>query len=75
VLSGAALFLHVSAMELILIILLFALPSIFWIWMLIDCILSSLPQFDKLVWLLVIFFTHIIGAILYFLLARNRGRI
>jgi hypothetical protein len=53
----------------------FLFLSIFWLWMLIDCLLSSLPAVEKVVWLLVIFFLHILGAALYFFLARGkRGR-
>jgi hypothetical protein len=41
------------------------LLSVFWIWMLIDCLASSMPSSEKLLWFLVIFLTHIIGAVLY----------
>jgi hypothetical protein len=47
------------------------LLSIFWIWMLIDCLSSSMPSGEKLIWLLVILFTHIIGAVLYYFMARG----
>ncbi len=50
------------------------LLSIFWIWMLIDCLTSSLPPTEKLVWALVIFFLHMLGALLYFFIGRPRGR-
>lgn len=44
---------------------------VFWIWMLIDCISNeSSSGNDKIVWLLVIVFTHFIGALLYFVLRR-----
>jgi hypothetical protein len=49
------------------------LLSIFWIWMLIDCLTSSLPSTEKLIWCLVIFFLHIVGALLYFFIARGGG--
>ncbi len=38
---------------------------IFWVWMLIDCIKSNLKDPDKLIWILIIFFFHFIGALLY----------
>jgi hypothetical protein len=44
--------------------------SIFWIWMLIDCLVSTLPPGEKILWFLVIFFLHIIGALLYFFIGR-----
>ena len=40
--------------------------SIFWIWMLIDCLTSSMPTNEKVLWFLVIFFLHLIGAIIYY---------
>jgi hypothetical protein len=54
-------------------ILLFVLASIFWIWMLIDCLLNPrLIGVEKLVWVLVIFFLHLLGAIIYFAIGRQR---
>ena len=70
--SGAGAFAGMGAL-LIVIILIAAAASIFWIWMLIDCLTSSLPSSEKLLWGLVIFFGHLLGAILYFVIAR-RGR-
>lgn len=59
----------------LIIIGIIVLTSIFWIWMLVDCLTSSLPTMEKLVWTLVIVFLHILGAILYFAIARkNRSR-
>lgn len=48
---------------------------LFWIWMLVDCVLhESSEDHSKLIWLLIIIFTYIIGALIYFF-ARflNRG--
>ena len=43
--------------------------------MLIDAITNgSLTGTEKIIWVLVVLFTHIIGALLYFLLARG-GRV
>ena len=47
------------------------LGSIFVIWMLIDCLTSSMPANEKILWVLVIIFLHLIGAILYFALKRS----
>jgi Phospholipase_D-nuclease N-terminal len=51
------------------------LASVFWIWMLVDCVRNpALPDVQKILWALIIFFLHLIGALLYFFLARgNRG--
>ncbi len=47
----------------------FIFCGIFWIWMLVDCIVK--PVENKIVWLLVIIFLNIIGATLYILLAHR----
>lgn len=44
--------------------------SLFWLWMLIDCLANQAE--DKLVWFLVIFFLNLVGAFLYYLLARKK---
>ena len=54
-------------------VLLAILTSIFWLWMLIDSITNpGLNGTERLIWVLVILFTHILGASLYFLLARGK---
>ena len=45
--------------------------SIFWIWMLIDCLTGSFRPTEKLLWFLVIFFLHLLGALIYFFVARS----
>lgn len=51
---------------------------VFWLWMLIDCLQRSDKNFpakganDKLVWVVVLLLTNILGAILYYLLVRSR---
>ena len=45
----------------------------FWIWMLIDCVRSSaLSDGEKIAWTLVIVFTHVLGALIYFLAGRRK---
>ena len=45
--------------------------TIFWIWMLVDCAMKETSQGnDKLIWVLVILFTHWIGAAIYFFVRR-----
>lgn len=56
-------------------ILLALATSIFWIWMIIDCATStSLDGTQKIVWLLVIFFLHFLGALIYFVAGRRSQR-
>jgi hypothetical protein len=49
------------------------LTTIFWIWALVDCIQTQSNQNnEKLIWVLIIIFTHFLGALLYFLLKKQR---
>lgn len=44
---------------------------IFWIWILIDCATNEPSQGnDKVIWILVLIFTHWIGAMIYLLVRR-----
>ena len=47
------------------------LGTIFVIWMLVDCLTSSMPTSEKLLWALVIIFLHLLGAILYYVIKRS----
>ncbi len=52
------------------------IASIFWLWMLIDAILNPrLRGANKLVWVLVVLFLHVLGAILYFVIGRGSGAV
>jgi len=43
----------------------------FWIWMLVDCAVNEPSQGnDKLIWVLILVFTHFIGALIYFIVRR-----
>ena len=46
----------------------------FWLWMLIDCA-TKCPSADnkKLIWILVIIFTHVVGAIIYYFVQRPKN--
>jgi len=49
------------------------LGTIFWIWMLVDCATKERNQDnEKIVWILIILFTHFIGALLYFFVRRPK---
>ena len=58
----------------IVVIGLIVLASVFWIWMLVDAATSSLPSTEKLVWVIVILFGHILGALIYFVAGRAGAR-
>ena len=48
--------------------------TIFWIWMLVDCLLYVRSDGnDKLLWTLVIFFAGWLGALIYFLVQRPKN--
>ena len=47
------------------------LGTIFWIWMLIDCLTKEPSEGnDKLAWVLVILFAPLIGALIYYFVRR-----
>ena len=47
--------------------------SVFWIWMLIHAISNKgVTDNEKLIWVLVIVFTHFIGALIYFFVGRPK---
>lgn len=46
--------------------------TVFWVWMLIDVLTSRRETNDKILWFLVVFFLHFIGALIYFFVARQR---
>ena len=49
--------------------------TVFWIWMIIDCATKERSEGnDKVIWILVILLTHLIGALIYFF-ARRPARI
>lgn len=61
---------------LIVLIIIFVIAfSVFWIWMLVDCLTSSMTTAEKILWTLVILFLHVVGAILYYLIGRRRGNV
>lgn len=48
--------------------------TVFWVWMLIDVLTSNKPTNDKILWFLVVFFLHLVGALVYFFVGRgSRG--
>ena len=45
--------------------------TVLWIWMLIDCATKESSEGnDKLIWILVIVLTHLLGALIYLLVRR-----
>lgn len=51
------------------------LGTAFWVWMLVDCATNEPDEGNnKIVWTIIIVFTHLIGAALYFFVRRPRRR-
>jgi hypothetical protein len=48
------------------------LATVFWIWMLIDVVTSSLGTNEKILWFLIFFFLHILGAVIYLAVGRPK---
>ena len=45
--------------------------TVFWLWMLIDALVNEPTTNEKILWFLVIFFLHFIGALIYFFVRRS----
>jgi len=58
----------------IVFLILALIASVFWIWMLIDCLTSDMPGSEKILWALVILFLHLLGAIIYYAVKRSGTR-
>lgn len=57
-----------------LILLFMALPTVFWIIELVDAARRRFPEPSvKIVWLFVIFFFPILGALVYYLVGKKQG--
>jgi hypothetical protein len=67
--NGSALFGGAVAVV-ILIWVLVLVTTVFWLWMLIDALTRLRTPNEKILWFLVIFFLHFIGALIYFFVAR-----
>ena len=50
------------------------LGTVLWIWALVDCIKNVKNPNDRLMWIILIALTHVIGAILYAVLQRPKNR-
>jgi peptidoglycan/LPS O-acetylase OafA/YrhL len=52
------------------------LSFVFWIWVLIDCVKKETDIGNtRLIWVIIIVFTYIVGAFLYYLIRRPKRRI
>lgn len=57
--------------------IIWVLAVLFWIWMIIDCLqrpdknFPAKGTYDKLVWIIVLLFANILGAVLYYLMVKR----
>jgi hypothetical protein len=49
-----------------------AITTVFWIWMLIECATKEPSGDERVIWILVIALTHLIGAAVYFFVRRPK---
>jgi len=57
----------------LIIVLIFLAGTILWFWMLIDVIVSDFKDnTEKAIWILVLLLTGLIGAIIYFIVVKNK---
>ena len=48
---------------------------VFWVWMIVDCVKRKFKSDnEKIVWILIILFAKIIGALIYFFVVKNRKK-
>lgn len=48
----------------------------FWIWMLVDAAQNrGLDQTERIVWIIVVALTHLLGAVIYFFFGRPKRRL
>jgi hypothetical protein len=71
-------FIGFGILELFLVLFLAPLALLtfaFWIWMLVHAISNNgLTDIEKLIWVIVILFTHFLGAAIYFFVGRPKRR-
>jgi len=62
-----------AAAMMILFCVLALAASGFWLWMLVDALVNEPDTNQKILWFLVIFFLHFVGAIIYFAVRKTSG--
>ena len=71
-------FISLGILEIFLILFLAPLALLafaFWIWMLVHAITNDgLTDIEKLIWVIVLLFTHFVGAVIYFFVGRPKRR-
>jgi hypothetical protein len=47
------------------------IATVFWVWMIIDILTSRMDTGEKVLWFLVVFFLHLLGAVIYYFVKRR----
>jgi len=47
--------------------------TIFWLWALVDVLTSNKESTEKILWFLVVFFLHFVGAVIYLIVGRSHA--
>ena len=56
-------------------ILIGVLLFLFWLWMIVDCLKRDFKKdYEKIVWILVMIFLHILGAVIYYFVVKVEDR-
>jgi len=65
--SGMGFFMGFGLVVLAAVLFLF----VFWLWMLVDCLKRDFKKdYEKIVWILVLIFLHLLGAIIYYFVVK-----
>lgn len=63
----------IGVTEILLILFFLGIPAVLWLWALIDLLRSDFKDsINKLIWLILIVFLPVLGAILYLLIGRGQ---
>ena len=72
--SGSGAGFAIGGAMMLIFVLIGLAATVFWIWMLVDAITRPMDSTQKLIWVLVIVFLHVLGALVYFFVGRNGSR-
>jgi phospholipase D-like protein len=68
--------LGIQELLLILCVIVALLGFVFWVWMLIDCATKESDEGNtKIVWVIIIVFSNIVGAVIYWIVRRPQRQI
>ncbi|MEM8533815.1 MAG: PLD nuclease N-terminal domain-containing protein [Chloroflexota bacterium] len=52
------------------VLIIFLVSTVFWVWVLIDCVTKETESNERLIWALIIVLTNVIGALIYLFVRR-----